>query len=206
VTTHVDRHNERFAMSALEGMVNQANSSYIPMGVEHDPRFPPMGRITHAEISPLPDGEYAVKATFELFDVDTLRSDARRSIPLDVREIERFDVAYDRTSQANDARGDIAALAGLAGSEPREMGKKSVEPLAAARIVPPLGRWWRAGRAPPLRRACTPSVAEPRSLDLPFRVHDNPGSGGVWIGRRREAEHPRISRPHVLRPTAEGVD
>lgn len=128
-TTHLDRHNERFAVSALEGMVKQIATSYLPMGIEHDPRYPPMGRLIDAEVVGLPEGEHAVVGTIELFDEEPAAGDGR-SIPIDVPELDRFRVGYDRSVTANDSRGDVEALAKLSGIEPMEMGKKGLEPLA----------------------------------------------------------------------------
>ncbi len=67
-TTHVDRHNEAFAVSALEGMVESLNRSYLPVGVEHDPRVPPIGRVISAEVRKRDDGEFEVAAEIEMFE------------------------------------------------------------------------------------------------------------------------------------------
>ena len=55
-TTHVDRHGERLTRSALESLVRQLRANYIPIGFEHDPRFPPLGRMIDATVVELPDG------------------------------------------------------------------------------------------------------------------------------------------------------
>ena len=49
-------------------MVDQVKTAYIPMGIEHDPRIPPLGRVITAEITHLPDGEYALDAKVEVFE------------------------------------------------------------------------------------------------------------------------------------------
>jgi hypothetical protein len=132
--TRLDRHNERFAISALDGMVEQIATSYIPMVLEHDPRYPPMGRLVNAEVVALPDGEHELVGTIELFDQGSPPPGDGRTIPLRVEEIARFRVGYDRTLKQNDARGDIEALGKLSGVEPAEMGKKALEPLAVFAI------------------------------------------------------------------------
>ncbi|HEY9152739.1 MAG TPA: hypothetical protein VIN60_07630 [Anaerolineales bacterium] len=70
ITTHIDKHNERFAPSALDDFVRSINQQYMPMGVEHDPRIPPIGRILSAHIEELEDGEYAVDGIAEMFESD----------------------------------------------------------------------------------------------------------------------------------------
>ena len=62
VTTHVDRHGDVVTLAALEDMVEQVKAAYIPMFIEHDPRIPPQGRVTSAEITPRGDGEFAIDA------------------------------------------------------------------------------------------------------------------------------------------------
>ena len=60
-TTHVDRHNERVSLAALESMREQIRNSILPCDVNHDPRFAPFGRVIDAEITHLPDGEHALE-------------------------------------------------------------------------------------------------------------------------------------------------
>jgi hypothetical protein len=73
-SSHIDQQNMKFAISTLNSMVDQANSSYIPYGVEHDPRIPPLGRIQRARLVPLQDGEAAIEADIEIFDDPNLPS------------------------------------------------------------------------------------------------------------------------------------
>ncbi len=67
-TTHIDQQNEEISLSALESMVEQSNSYYIPITVEHDPRNPPLGRTKSTRIKKLEDGEYAIEGIFEMFE------------------------------------------------------------------------------------------------------------------------------------------
>ena len=68
-TTHLDRHNQRFSIEALEVMVNQINdSSALGMTIEHDLTIPFFGKVTKAYLKQLPDGEYGVFGEFILFN------------------------------------------------------------------------------------------------------------------------------------------
>jgi hypothetical protein len=130
LTTHIDRHYERHALSALEGLAGQVNTHYIPNGIEHDPRFPPVGRLLSAEIIELADGEKGVRAVIELFDESTVEGDPRRSVPMRLSDTDAFLVEYDRSVEAHDPDGDVEALARLSGSPAQRMHKKALEPLA----------------------------------------------------------------------------
>ena len=68
MTTHVDQQNERFARSALESAADQLRRSYIPIGLEHDPRLPPFGRVVSAKLLDLSDGEVGLFGLMELFE------------------------------------------------------------------------------------------------------------------------------------------
>ncbi len=49
-TTHADCHGERFSHESLLGAVEQVRRGYVPMMFNHDPRFPPIGRLVDAEV------------------------------------------------------------------------------------------------------------------------------------------------------------
>jgi hypothetical protein len=68
LTTHIDKHNERITPEALRDFVRLVNQQYTPMGVEHDPRIPPVGRVLSAHIKELEDGEFAVDGIAEIFE------------------------------------------------------------------------------------------------------------------------------------------
>lgn len=42
ITTHVDRHGERFDPDALESTAVGINKRYLPLSVQHDLRIPPI--------------------------------------------------------------------------------------------------------------------------------------------------------------------
>ena len=67
-STQVDLHGERMTKGALESAAAALRSHYVQMGVEHDPRHPPIGRFTEAWIEELPDGQAILKGAGELFE------------------------------------------------------------------------------------------------------------------------------------------
>jgi hypothetical protein len=66
-TTHLDRHNERMAKSALDGMAEQIKEKYIPQLIEHDWNRH-IGVLLYGEVFQLKDGEYALGIVTGLFE------------------------------------------------------------------------------------------------------------------------------------------
>jgi len=66
-TTHIDRHNERMAKSALNNMAEQIKERFIPQLVEHDPNQH-IGEILYGEVFQLKDGEYALGVVLGIFE------------------------------------------------------------------------------------------------------------------------------------------
>lgn len=83
-TTHIDKHNQRLAKSALVGIIEQIRNSSIPYLVNHDPRIPPQGRYIKADLILLDDGEYAVDCIVETFDEKSylLKDNDKKEMPL----------------------------------------------------------------------------------------------------------------------------
>lgn len=132
-TSHTDRHDEIMGLGALEMMVEQTNRLIIPMGVEHDPRIPPVGRVIAAELVPLEDGEYAVDGTAELFGEDSgeLADTGDRRIPVRTYQQGEFQVIADRNFRDENAQRDLTELADiLKGASLQEEIKKSFDPIA----------------------------------------------------------------------------
>jgi hypothetical protein len=68
-TTHIDRHNERMTLQALESMARQINSERKPiLTVEHDTTLPPIGKMLRAWIEPMEDGEFKLLIEQEIFE------------------------------------------------------------------------------------------------------------------------------------------
>lgn len=134
-TTHTDRHNERITRECLEDMAQQVAEHYIPVMWNHDIRYPPLGRVISAEVVPLEDGEYAVETVAECWEDDdtpeVLTGDRHRSLRLRIDDdYEKFVVRYDRTFLDDDGWRLIQEIATLSGTEPREEGKKALEPVS----------------------------------------------------------------------------
>ena len=136
-TTHLDRHGDRLAPEALEGMAKQIAEAYVPALNEHDIRVP-LGRVTSAQVVELPDGELALEAECEYWEQsDTLQS-ARgdgRLMRLQLPEPETFSIGYDRVAFDEEDIADLRKIAQLVGEEPRSVGKKAAEPVATLVIA-----------------------------------------------------------------------
>lgn len=133
-STHVDRHNERIAPSALSGIAKQIESHYVRMMWNHDIRLPTLGRAVAARVVPLADGELGLEVESEVWEVgDTLeglRGDGR-SIVQQLFDEPGIEVRVDRGLAAEDW-DLIYGIARLDGHdrEPVEVGKKALEPDA----------------------------------------------------------------------------
>lgn len=129
-TTHIDGHFERLDRASLDSMAAQLRHQYLPITVEHDPRFPPAGRITGGYVEQLDDGEFALVQTMDFFEpgdtAETTRGDGRQ-IPLVVTPNERFDVHVDRGVMRNPI--GVADLASVGGQPVRHFAKKAIDPI-----------------------------------------------------------------------------
>jgi hypothetical protein len=134
-TTHIDRHGEQFTLSALESVATQINHSYIPVGVEHDPRIPPQGRVIRAWIVELADGHYALEGELELFE----EGDVYGDLPED-RRIAKQGYSSGSSLGLSADRGlrhehEIEELAALLGTEAEEEIKKAFDPIAVLTVA-----------------------------------------------------------------------
>lgn len=68
--TLVDKRGDRLTVSALESIVEQLQSYYVPVNIEHDPRIPIQGRISGGFLREIEThrGEFEVVANIEFFD------------------------------------------------------------------------------------------------------------------------------------------
>lgn len=136
-TSHVDRHEEILGLEALKMMIEQTNRGIIPMGVEHDPRIPPLGRVISAELVPLEDGEYAIDGVAELFDdgLAGLSDTGDRSIPVRTYQSGEFKIIADRNFRDKITQQYLAELADILKVAPvEEEIKKSFEPISILTI------------------------------------------------------------------------
>ncbi len=131
MTTHVDKHNERMSVDALNDFVNLVNQQYIPVGVEHDPRIPPIGRIISAQIEKLPDGEFAVDGIAEIYEKGQeieFKNDGRE-IPVELTEA-GITISPDRSYLQSNDKELLIELEQLVNGEIKPAIKKSVEPIS----------------------------------------------------------------------------
>jgi hypothetical protein len=139
-TTHVDLHNECLTPEALEDAVEQLKHNYVPINYNHDIRYPPLGRVVSAEVIKLPDGEYALQATGELFEESDsphkLAGDGRE-IPTSSVETQTFHIQFDRTFRDEDGQELVDRLHKLSESveKPAEFIKKALEPIQVLLIA-----------------------------------------------------------------------
>lgn len=66
-TTHIDRHNERMAKSALDGGAEQICDHYIRFLYDHDPNKE-LGVILAGKVLPMDDGEWALAIVAGFFE------------------------------------------------------------------------------------------------------------------------------------------
>ncbi len=95
--SRVDRHGESISEESLRELANSIGDAYLPVGIEHDPREPPIGRVDSAYLRELPDGEHEVVAVFELFEGDVPAVyDSQREIRLRTITNDQVQISYDR--------------------------------------------------------------------------------------------------------------
>ena len=134
-STHIDAHSERMSIEALESMVAQIRSRYVPVMINHDLRYPTAGRVVDAKLVPLPDGETALVEEVEYWDAsDTAASSAGdgRRIPLDIPNHESFGLTIDlsfRTPDGQRLTQELAEIGGP-GTPVRYRAKKAFDPVS----------------------------------------------------------------------------
>lgn len=114
-TTHIDRHNERMAKSALDGMAEQIKKRFIPQLVEHD-QNQHVGVILYGEVFQLKDGEYALgtvsgifennkeKETFKTGQSNNVWQDYKKYLNID--ELLKMNEKNHQTKQTNSSSKD----------------------------------------------------------------------------------------------------
>lgn len=135
-TSHLDDHGQILTLNALKSLVNQVNSSVIPLGVEHDPRVAPIGRILSARLTQLEDGHYAVAADAEVFEVgDKIPLRETGEIPLRSAKSEALQLSFDRAFLDEESQLAVREIESIFGSPAIPEEKKSLDPLAVLTII-----------------------------------------------------------------------
>jgi len=97
-STKLDKHNERMTKDVLETMAKDVNKYYIPVGIEHDPRIAPVGRVISAEVFKGEDGEYYLKGIIENFAENfEIKSDSEKTMRIDNFSNDGLELHYDRS-------------------------------------------------------------------------------------------------------------
>lgn len=134
--THIDSQGEQMTREALESLTNSISLSYIPVGIEHDPRIPPQGRIVSGFVRERDDGEFEAVAIMELFeDKDELHEpEDDREIVVPVHRGSGLIVSFDWTHRSEVDQSDIAAIANIFNSKPAYDIKKTADPISILTI------------------------------------------------------------------------
>ena len=136
-STRLDLQGERLAMESLESLAESINKNYIPVGIEHDPRQPPIGRMLSASVRDCDDGEYEVVATFEIFDdgANKANFEADREIVIRNFDSPKITISRDWTHRHPDDLFVINEIARSLGSDVTYEAKKSVDPISVISLT-----------------------------------------------------------------------
>ncbi len=134
-STKLDKHNEKMTKEALEKMAENVNKYYIPVGIEHDPRIEPQGRVISAEVFQGEDGEYYLKGIIETFTENSeIKSDSEKIMRIDKFNNDCLELHYDRSYKDDlDLLNEIN-YAINSSVKPQFQNKKSLEPLSLLTI------------------------------------------------------------------------
>lgn len=137
--TMVDSQNERMSREALTGLVDSITRHIVPMGIEHDPRIPPVGRVVSGFVRDRPDGESEAVVVCEVFesddDLNALTVDDRVLVIHDDLAPGALEFSYDFTYRHDEDQADIQAIAAVLGSSPRYEVKKSADPISVLTLA-----------------------------------------------------------------------
>jgi len=125
-----------YTRELLKTMIEQLNTEYLPIGIKHDPRKPPVGRFVSAKLIPLKDGEYAVEGYGEIFEPDDLfgLQDDSRTIPIRLIDSEGLQVFYDKNYKNSEDQQDLKNMGSIIGDDPHEEVKLSLDPISTLTI------------------------------------------------------------------------
>lgn len=136
-TTLPDKEEGVMPLSVLEQMVIDINSRWLTIGIEHDPRIPPQGRILNARLVQRDDGSYAVEGEVQAFEADDIipYNNDKNEIPQ--REVSpgTTEVYRDKAYQDPILEKLTDELATLLGAQVQEEFKYSIEPLSVLTIA-----------------------------------------------------------------------
>ncbi|MFP4514386.1 MAG: DUF4160 domain-containing protein [Parcubacteria group bacterium] len=106
-TTHIDRHNERMAKSALDSMVEQIKKKFIPQLIEHDPNQH-IGVVLYGEVFQLKDGEYALGIVSGIFENEQEKKRHKTGSPNDAWKDYKKYLDIDELVKMNEQNHQVA--------------------------------------------------------------------------------------------------
>lgn len=136
-TTHLGSQGERMSREALDSLADAVARAYIPIGIEHDPRVAPQGRLASAVVRERADGEFEVAAVMEVFegDDDLQLEHSHREIVLHKHDTAGITIAYDWTHRSEGDQADIRSIAALLGTSARYDLKKAADPISVITLA-----------------------------------------------------------------------
>jgi hypothetical protein len=136
-TTFVDTQGDQLTREALENLVESISRSFVPIGIEHDPRIPPFGRIASGFVRQREDGEYEAVATMELFEEEDEPTSAteEREIVIRRRGHNGLHISHDWSHRFPEDQADIDAIAEVFRNPSQYDFKKAAEPISVITIA-----------------------------------------------------------------------
>jgi len=136
-TTRLDTQGERISREALDSLINSISTAYIPIGIEHDPRIPPQGRIASGYVREAADGEHEAVAMMEVFEDgdDFPESSDQRKLVIRAHSTEGLIISSDWTHRHEEDQEDIKEIAAIFGNKPEYDVKKAAEPISIITIA-----------------------------------------------------------------------
>ena len=133
-TTDRDSRGEKLTVYDLESMATSYNQNYVVLTRDHDPRLPPLGRISSAEVVRQANGEHALDGEIEVWECNDTPSSIvgdGRSIPILKTPEHAFEVQYDTPALEHFGGQFLLELAQIANVDatPVYNLKRAVDPL-----------------------------------------------------------------------------
>ena len=106
----VDKDGEKIALSTLEHLMDETNLIIKSSYTDHDYRFPPVGRISHAFIKN-EDETYNLYGKFEFFEIDDLhRENKITGKKLAINKLEKPIIVCDKSYELTGLEEDVQDL------------------------------------------------------------------------------------------------
>jgi len=138
MTSGPTRRGEVVDPGGFASMVEQIQSHYIHVDIEHDPRLPPVGRISGARLLTLDDGRQAVEATMELFEPGDKPDYTPGGKSLISHELpsDHLKIQYDENYRDEESQKIISELsARMAAGKPQYFSKNALDALTILTIA-----------------------------------------------------------------------